>query len=195
MEALIDASSFYNYEVALVISDNKDAQGIEKAMNKGIDAVYLDPMYKKPVLKGKGEENYVEILKEKDVDLVVLAGFMRILKSNFIDAFENKILNIHPSLLPAFPGLDVHRKAIEYGVKYSGCTVHFVDKGVDSGPIIMQSVVPIYNDDTEEALAKRILDEEHKIYPASVYMVLNEYYEKKGRRIILDEEKLRFYNK
>ena len=194
MEALIEASSFFNYKVAIVISDNKEAKGLETAKTKGVKSVFVDPLTTKPFLKGKAEENYIKILKENNVDLIVLAGFMRILKDRFIDEFAGKILNIHPSLLPSFPGLDVHRKAIDYGVKYSGCTVHFVDKGVDSGPIVMQAVVPVKNDDTPETLADRILREEHRIYPASVYMVLNNFYRIEGRKVILDEEKLRFYN-
>ncbi len=190
MVSLIEKSKFYNYNVSVVISDNPDAKGIEKAKEMNIPVFAVKPNTNKPVLKGEDEKEYIKILKKYDVDLVTLAGFMRIIKKPFIESFNGMVLNIHPSLLPSFPGLDVHKKAIEYGVKYSGCTVHFVTTGIDSGPIIMQSVVPVYNDDTPESLSERILKEEHKIYPLSVYMILNDYYTIQGRRVLLDEEKI-----
>jgi len=125
----------------------------------------------------------IRILKEAKVDLVVLAGFMRILTSSFLRAFENRIINIHPALLPAFPGTHVQQKAIDYGVKFSGCTVHFVDEGVDTGPIIIQAVVPVLPDDTAESLAARILMEEHKIYPQAIRYFAEGRIMKKGRHM------------
>ena len=127
----------------------------------------------------------VEILKSHSVDLVILAGFMRLLTPAFIKAFPLKILNIHPALLPAFPGLHVQEKAVEYGVKFSGCTVHMVDEGVDTGPIVIQAVVPVHEDDTEEALAKRILKEEHRIYPQAIKFFAEGRIEVKGRKVII----------
>jgi phosphoribosylglycinamide formyltransferase-1 len=124
-------------------------------------------------------------LHEKQVDLVCLAGFMRLLSSFFIQAFRHRILNIHPSLLPAFPGLDAQRQALEYGVKYSGCTVHFVDEGLDSGPIILQAPVPVLDGDTEEALSARILQEEHRLYSLAIQLVIDGKMRIEGRRVVM----------
>ncbi len=170
--------------LVLVISDNPNARALEIAREHNIKALYLDPGPKKTWLLPEYEENYVRVLKEHDVYLVCLAGFMRIIKQPLLRAFPNRILNIHPSLLPAFPGLDVQRKALEYGVKYSGCTVHFVDDTIDGGPIIAQAVVPVLDDDTPETLAKRILQEEHRIYTEAINLVLSGKYRIVGRRVI-----------
>ncbi len=126
----------------------------------------------------------IHVLEEKRVDLVCLAGFMRLLSPSFIQAFRNRILNIHPSLLPAFPGLDAQRQALEYGVKVSGCTVHFVDEGLDSGPIILQAAVPVLDGDTEESLSARILEQEHQIYPKAIQYVLDGQIRIDGRRAL-----------
>jgi len=170
--------------LALVVSDNPDARALKIARDHNIKALYLDPGPKKTWLLPEYEENYVRVLKEHNVNLVCLAGFMRIIKQPLLSAFPNRILNIHPSLLPAFPGLDVQRKALEYGVKYSGCTVHFVDDTVDGGPIIAQAVVPVLDNDTPETLAERILKEEHRIYSEAINLILSGKYQIIGRRVI-----------
>ena len=170
--------------LACVISDNADATALERAREHRIKAIFLDPGPKKTWLIPEVEENYVQTLKEHNVDLVCLAGFMRIIKKPLLDAFAGKIINIHPSLLPSFPGLDVQQKAIDHGVKFSGCTVHFVDDSVDGGPIIVQAAVPVMDDDDADALAARILKEEHRIYTEAINLVLSGDYKIIGRRVI-----------
>lgn len=167
-----------------VVSDNKDAKALERARQHNVEAVYLDPGPKKTWLIPEVEAQYVKALQDRNVELVCLAGFMRILKKPFLDAFQGRILNIHPALLPSFPGLDVQRKALEYGVKFSGCTVHFVDETVDGGPIVTQAVVPVLDDDTPEKLADRILKEEHRIYTEAINIVVSGKYKIVGRRVI-----------
>jgi phosphoribosylglycinamide formyltransferase-1 len=167
-----------------VVSDNKDAKALERARQHNVEAVYLDPGPKKTWLIPEVEAQYVKALQDRSVELVCLAGFMRILKKPFLDAFQGRILNIHPALLPSFPGLDVQRKALEYGVKFSGCTVHFVDETVDGGPIVTQAVVPVLDDDTPEKLADRILKEEHRIYTEAINIVVSGKYKIVGRRVI-----------
>lgn len=171
-------------KLVLVISDNQNARALEIARAHNIKALWLDPGPKKTWLLPEYEENYVRVLKDHNVELVCLAGFMRIIKQPLLTAFAGRILNIHPSLLPAFPGLDVQKKALEYGVKFSGCTVHFVDDTVDGGPIIAQAVVPVLDDDTPEILAERILKEEHRIYTEAINLVLSKNYRIVGRRVI-----------
>jgi len=143
--------------------------------------------------KGLEREAYdklvVAALKEKKVDLVCLAGYMRLLSPYFVSAFPGRIVNIHPSLLPAFPGLESQRQALEHGAKFSGCTVHFVDENLDAGPIILQAVVPILDDDTESTLSERVLREEHRIYSEAVRIVLEGRYRIEGRRVLIDPEK------
>jgi len=170
--------------LAVVISDNPTARVLDIAREHGFKALYIDPGPKKTWLLPEYEEKYVQTLKEHNVDLLCLAGFMRIIKKPLLDAFEGRILNIHPALLPSFPGLDVQKKAIEYGVKFSGCTVHFVTPDVDAGPIVTQAVVPVLDDDTPEKLAERILKEEHRIYAEAINLVLSGKYRIEGRRII-----------
>jgi phosphoribosylglycinamide formyltransferase-1 len=168
-------------EIAIVASNRDDAPGIEKARARGIDARVI-------ASRGLEREAYdklvAAVLREKNVDLVCLAGYMRLLSPYFVEAFRNRILNIHPSLLPAFPGLEPQRQALEHGVKFSGCTVHFVDENLDAGPIIMQAVVPIEDGDTAGRLAERILREEHRIYSEAVRMVLERRYRIVGRRVL-----------
>ncbi len=171
-------------KLVCVISDNKEAPALERARRHNIEALYIDPGSKKTWLIPEVEEKYVKVLKDRNVDLVCLAGFMRVLKKTFLSAFKGRILNIHPALLPAFPGLDVQRKALEYGVKFSGCTVHFVTEDVDAGPIITQAAVPVLDDDTPETLARRILKEEHRIYTEAINIVLSGKYKIIGRRVI-----------
>lgn len=175
-----------NAEIAIAVSNREDAPGIEKARGLGIEARVI-------ASKGLEREAYdrlvVAALREKNVDLVCLAGYMRLLSPFFVAAFRNRILNIHPSLLPAFPGLEPQRQALEHGVKFSGCTVHFVDETLDAGPIIMQAIVPVEDDDTPETLAERILREEHRTYTQAVRMVLEGRCRIVGRRVLADDGK------
>ncbi|HLJ16634.1 MAG TPA: phosphoribosylglycinamide formyltransferase [Bryobacteraceae bacterium] len=167
-------------EIAVVISNRPEARGLEIAQQMGLPAVSLPS-------KGLDREVYdrmvVAELRNHQVELVCLAGFMRLLSGYFIREFPGRILNIHPSLLPAFPGLDAQYQALEYGVKVSGCTVHFVDEDLDSGPIVMQAAVPVCDDDTAESLSARILTEEHRIYTEAIRIVLSGRYQLAGRRV------------
>ena len=178
----VSAGRIPGAEIAIVISNREGAPGIERAQRRGIDARVLPS-------KGLEREAYdsqvAAALKEKLVDLVCLAGYMRLLSPYFVAAFPNRILNIHPSLLPAFPGLEAQRQALEFGVKVSGCTVHFVDENLDAGPIILQAPVPIFDTDTVESLSDRILKEEHRIYSEAVRIVLEGRYRIEGRRVLL----------
>lgn len=184
-EALADAISggrIPNSEIAIVLSNRDGAPGSEKARSRGIETRVIPS-------KGLEREAYdklvVAALQEKSVDLVCLAGYMRLLSPHFVRAFQGRILNIHPSLLPSFPGLESQRQAIEHGAKFSGCTVHFVDENLDAGPIILQAVVPVEDNDTPETLAARILREEHRIYSEAVRIVLEGRYTMEGRRVLL----------
>jgi len=167
--------------IKIIISNNPDAYGITRAKNHGIPFVVL----KNGDFKNKEEFDgeLVRILRDSGVELVILAGFMRIITPILLKAFSGRIMNIHPALLPSFPGLHGQRQAVDYGVKFSGCTVHFVDEGVDTGPIIIQSVVPVLDDDTEETLAARILKEEHKIYPRAIQLFADGKLEVHGRKV------------
>jgi phosphoribosylglycinamide formyltransferase 1 len=169
-----------NAEIAMVISNREDAPGIEKARVRGILARAIPS-------KGLEREAYdrlvVAALREQEVDLVCLAGYTRLLSPFFVHAFPGRILNIHPSLLPAFPGLESQRQALEHGVKFSGCTVHFVDENLDAGPILLQAVVPVEDNDTPETLAERILDQEHRLYAEAVRLVTEGRVRIEGRRV------------
>lgn len=156
-------------EIAIVISDKADARGLESALARGIEAVAIERRGRN---REEHEREIVAVLRERQVDLVCLAGYMRLLSPCFVEAFRGKILNIHPSLLPAFPGLDAQRQALEHGVKVSGCTVHFVDETLDGGPIIAQRAVPVIDADTVDSLSARILEQEHQLYPEAVARVL-----------------------
>ena len=175
--------------LACVISDNEDAKALQRAREHNIKAIYLDPGPKKTWLIPENEQKYVQTLKDHNVDLVCLAGFMRILKRPLLDAFAGRIINIHPALLPSFPGLNVQKKALDWGVKFSGCTVHFVDDTVDGGPIIIQAAVPVLDDDTPEKLAERILKEEWRIYTEAINLILSGKYRIEGRRIIRTDDR------
>jgi phosphoribosylglycinamide formyltransferase-1 len=168
-------------EIKIVISNNPQAYGLVRAKNAGIPCAVLN--HRDYAGREEFDRELIRTLKDANVDLIVLAGFMRILTSSFLNAFSEKIINIHPALLPAFPGTHVQQQALDYGVKFSGCTVHFVDEGVDSGPIIIQAIVPVHPDDTAETLAARILKEEHKIYPQAIRYFTEGRITKKGRRI------------
>jgi phosphoribosylglycinamide formyltransferase-1 len=173
--------------IKIVISNNPEAYGITRAKKHGIPVVVL----KNGDFKNKEEFDLelIRILKNNSVDLVILAGFMRIITKTFLKAYPYKIMNIHPALLPSFPGIHGQKQALEYGVKLSGCTVHFVDEGVDTGPIIMQSAVQVFDDDTEETLAARILKEEHRIYPQAIQFFAEGKIEIKGRKVQIKTEK------
>src|SRR5277367_2308859 len=170
-----------NAEIAIVLSNREGAPGLERAKSRGI-ATRAIPS------KGLEREIYdrqvVAVLNEHKVDLVCLAGYMRLLSPYFVAAFPDRILNIHPSLLPSFPGLESQRQALEYGVKFAGCTVHFVDENLDAGPIILQAVVPVDDADTEATLSEKILREEHRIYSEAVKIVLEGKYKIAGRRVL-----------
>jgi phosphoribosylglycinamide formyltransferase-1 len=171
--------------IKIVISNNPDAYGITRATKHGIPFVVL----KNGNFKSKEDfdSELIKILKENGVELVILAGFMRIITPILLKAFSGRIMNIHPALLPSFPGLHGQRQAVDYGVKFSGCTVHFVDEGVDTGPIIIQSAVPVLENDTEETLAARILKEEHKIYPRAIQLFADGKLDVRGRKVHIKE--------
>lgn len=169
--------------VEVVISNKKDAKGLETSQKKGVPSVHIDPNHF--ASKGAYEREIVKVLQEHQVDLVVLAGYMRIVGSELLSAYASKMINIHPSLLPAFPGLHAQKQALDYGVKYSGCTVHYVDEGVDSGPIIMQAVVPVLADDTEASLSARILEEEHQLLTAAIEQISQGNIKLSGRKTTL----------
>lgn len=173
--------------IKIVISNNADAYALERSRKHGIPSVVIQHTDFRT--RDDFDLEIVAALKACSVELVVLAGFMRILTPLFIDAFPMRVLNIHPALLPAFPGTHVQRKAIEFGVKFSGCTVHFVDKGVDTGPVIIQSVVPVYDDDDEDTLAARILREEHRIYPQAIQYFAEGKLDVKDRRVYIGNRK------
>ena len=168
-------------EIAVVISNREQARGLQTALDLGLNAVCIPS-------KGLDREVYDRLLiaelRRNDVELVCLAGYLRLLSADFIQAFPRRILNIHPSLLPAFPGLDAQHQALEHGVKITGCTVHFVDEHLDSGPIIIQASVPVLDDDTSDSLSARILQEEHRIYTEAIALVLSGEYRIEGRRVV-----------
>ena len=171
--------------IRIVISDKYDAFALRRARFYNIKTNSINP---EGFDSREGyDKEIVSILKEKEIELVVLAGYMKILSPYFINAYKNKIMNIHPALLPSFTGLHVQKRAIDYGVKVSGCTVHFVDEGLDSGPIIMQKAVKVKEDDTEETLVKRILKQEHKIYPRAIQLFAQERLEIIGRKVLIKE--------
>ncbi|HAJ33954.1 MAG TPA: phosphoribosylglycinamide formyltransferase [Candidatus Atribacteria bacterium] len=169
--------------ISIVISDNPDAYALKRAKRYNIETQYIN--FKEFKTREDYDKKIIKSLKEKEIELVVLAGYMRILSSYFIRTYRNKIMNIHPALLPSFPGLEAQSQAVNYGVKISGCTVHFVDEGIDSGPIILQKAVEVKDDDTEESLAERILKEEHKIYPQAIQLFSQGRLIIKGRKVFI----------
>ena len=170
--------------VSLVLSDAAEAGILERARERHIPARFIPPGKFRTKLDEEAERLWIEALREAAVDLVVLAGFMRVLKGEFLRAFEGRIVNIHPSLLPSFPGLEAWRQALDYGVKVTGCTVHFVDAGVDSGPIIGQQTVPVLDDDTAQTLHQRIHAAEHELYPKCVAAIARGDIQAQGRRVV-----------
>ena len=183
MVALADAiqcDRIPNAEIALVVSDKPDAGGLRLAQERGLATYVCERRGRK---REEHEQEIIAALQAHKIDIVCLAGYMRLLSPCFIETFQGRILNIHPSLLPSFPGLDPQHKALEHGVKFSGCTVHFVDNTLDGGPIIAQRVVPVLEDDTEETLAARILVEEHILYAEALALVVSGDYEITGRQV------------
>lgn len=180
-QSIIDAINNKNLkaQILLLITDNPSAYAIERAKKHDIEHLLIRP--KEYSSRHDFYRKITEELQKRDVGLVVLAGFMRIVGKPLIDAFPDKIMNIHPALLPSFPGLHGQKQAVEYGVKISGCTVHFVDEGMDTGPIIMQAAVPVYHNDTEDTLSERILKLEHKIYPEAIRLFSEGRLEVQGR--------------
>jgi phosphoribosylglycinamide formyltransferase-1 len=172
-----------NADVGLVFSNKEEAPGLLKAREWGLETSFLNP--KLFATREEYDQAIAGEIGKRDIDLVCLAGYMKVLTPQFCDAFKYRIVNIHPALLPSFPGLHVQQKAIDWGVRYSGCTVHFVAAEVDMGPIILQAVVPVLQDDTEETLAARILVEEHKTYPESVRLYFDGRIEVRGRRVFI----------
>lgn len=168
-------------EIAVVISNKPNARGLASARERGLTAEFISS---KELEREEYDGKTVALLKEHEVDLVCLAGFMRLLSAYFVTEFPKRILNIHPSLLPSFPGLEAQQQALEHGVKYSGCTVHFVDERLDAGPILVQAAVVIRDDDTEETLSARILKQEHRIYTDAINLVLSGKFRVEGRRVI-----------
>ncbi len=170
-------------EIRIVISNNPDAFALERCRKHRICSVVVD--HRQFDTRESYDRRTIAILESSGVELVVMAGFMRILSPEFFRAFPRRIMNIHPALLPAFPGIHVQHKAVEYGVKFSGCTVHFADEGVDTGPIIIQSVVPVFEDDTADTLSARILKEEHRIYPQAIQYYAEGRIEIRGRKVLI----------
>lgn len=175
-------------KIEILIVDNSDAYAIERAKKHGIPYLYVNP--KEFKTKEAFYEKIRDELLSKRVELVILAGFMRIVKKPLLDAFPNRIMNIHPALLPSFPGLHGQKQAVDYGVRISGCTVHFVDEGVDSGPIIIQAAVPVHPDDTEDSLSERILKLEHKIFPEAIRLFAEGRLEVHGRKVKIKDYQL-----
>jgi len=184
MMALADATRegrIPRAQIAVVISDQRDAAGLACAKELGLQTLVIEQLRRS---REEHDRQIVSALKAREVDLVCLAGYMRLLSPYFIQAYRNRILNIHPSLLPCFPGLDAQRQALAHGVKWSGCTVHFVDETLDGGPIIAQRVVPVLDDDTEETLSTRILEQEHVLYAEAVALVASGKCEVVGRHVL-----------
>lgn len=167
--------------IALVVSNRSEAPGIARAVELGLPTVVIP--HREAPTRDAHEERTLELLRAAQVEWICLAGYLRLLGPRFVAAYPGRILNIHPSLLPAFPGLDAQRQALEHGVGISGCTVHFVDGGLDSGPIVAQRAVPVHPDDTPETLAARILTEEHQAYPEALRRLLSEPWQIEGRRL------------
>jgi phosphoribosylglycinamide formyltransferase-1 len=183
LQSIIDniAKGLLDAEIKVVISNNPDAYALVRAQKYNIPSIII----KHTDFKTREifDQRMIDVLKSYSVDLVIMAGFMRLLSPLFLKAFPMKIMNIHPAVLPAFPGMDAQKKAVEYGVKFSGCSVHFADQGVDSGPIIIQAIIPVYEDDTESTLSARILKEEHKIYSQAIQFYAEERIEIIGRKV------------
>lgn len=178
-------------QLVAVISNKPDAVALERARKHAVQDIFIDPkpFAGRPDSREAYDRVLLDVLEKLDVELVLLAGYMKIVTAVLVNAFTNRMMNIHPSLLPSFPGLDVQRKAIEWGCKLAGCTVHFVTEGVDEGPIIIQAAVPVFDRDTPEILAARILEQEHKIYPRAVQLFAEGRLKVEGRRVLIEDGK------
>ena len=191
LQAIIDAieGGALSAEIAVVVSNKQEAAGLERARKHGVHVVWLDPkpLAGRPDSREAYDRAMLDVLRKYEVDLVLLAGYMKIVTAVLVAAYENRMMNIHPSLLPSFPGLDVQKKAIEHGCKIAGCTVHFVTEGVDEGPIIVQAAVPIVEGDTADGLAARILEQEHRIYPHAIQLYAEGRLRVEGRRVMVAE--------
>ena len=189
MQSIVDAieNGTLDADIKLVLADVEDAKILDRARRHGIKCMYLDCAPWKTKLEGPAEDRCIGLLKENGVDTVVLAGFMRIVKPKLLAAFPNRVLNIHPALLPAFPGVHGWTQALEYGCKVAGVTVHFVDAGTDSGPIIVQKAVPVLENDTPESLHARIQIQEHLAFPEALNIVASGKYRIEGRRVVVGE--------
>jgi phosphoribosylglycinamide formyltransferase-1 len=190
LQAVIDAieAGTIQAKIVAVISNKKEAPALERARRHGLAGLFVDPKpyVGRPDSREAYDRELLDVLRRHDVELVLLAGYMKIVTTVLLEAFTNRIMNIHPSLLPSFPGLDVQKKAIEWGCKLAGCTVHFVTEGVDEGPIILQAAVPILDDDSPDTLAARILEQEHKIYPRAVQLFAEGRLRVEGRRVFIE---------
>lgn len=186
LQAIIDAIAAQKLDakIELVLSNKADAFGLTRARNHGIPIEILD--HKAYPSREAFDQAVVDLLRSHGVELVVLAGFMRLLSPVFIKAYSNQIMNIHPALLPSFPGLHVQKKALDHGVRFAGCTVHFVNEECDEGPIVIQAVVPVFANDSEESLAARILKQEHRIYPRAIQLYAEGRLHVSGRRVLVD---------
>jgi phosphoribosylglycinamide formyltransferase 1 len=184
LQAIIDSieKNILQAEIVLVVSNVKNAYALKRANKHGLKGLFLDP--KSYPDRNSYEQSLAEQIRSKSVDLICLAGYMRILGKHFIEAFSDRIINIHPSLLPAFPGLNVQKRALEQGARFSGCTVHYVNEEVDGGAIISQAVVPILDDDDEASLSEKILKQEHIIYPEAIRLILEGKLTLAGRRVL-----------
>lgn len=191
LQAIIDSIEANRIQATIVavISNKKDAVALERARKHGLKDLFVDPkpLAGQPDSREAYDRALLAILQQHDVELVLLAGYMKIVTAVLVNAYANRMMNIHPSLLPSFPGLDVQKKAIEWGCKLAGCTVHFVTEGVDEGPIILQAAVPILDDDSPEALAARILVQEHKLYPRAVQLFAEGRLRVEGRRVFIEQ--------
>ena len=193
LQAVIDAieAKVIQAEIVAVISNKKDAVALERARKHGLPDLFVDPkpFAGRPDSREAYDRALLDVLEQRHVELILLAGYMKIVTSLLVNAYANRMMNIHPSLLPSFPGLEVQKKAIDWGCKLAGCTVHFVTEGVDEGPIILQAAVPILDHDTPETLAARILEQEHKIFPRAVQLFAEGRLEVDGRRVLIEDGK------
>ncbi len=192
LQAIIDAieAGALHARIAVVISNKREAPALDRARRHGITEIFLDPkpFSGRPDTREAYDRALLDVLQKHEAELVLLAGYMKIVTSVLIQAYPHRIMNIHPALLPAFPGLDVQQKALDHGVKISGCTVHFVTEGVDEGPIIVQAAVPINEGDTADTLAARILEQEHRLYPQAVQLYAEGKLQVEGRRVRIQQE-------
>jgi len=193
LQAVIDAieAGWVQAQIVVVISNKKNAVALERARKHGLKDLFVDPkpFAGRPDSREAYDQSLLEILQQHEVELVLLAGYMKIVTAVLVNAYANRMMNIHPSLLPSFPGLDVQKKAIDWGCRLAGCTVHVVTEGVDEGPIIIQAAVPILDGDTPDTLAARILVQEHKIYPRAVQLFAEGRLKVEGRRVFIDDAK------